>query len=165
MTIAMSQLILLGLVSLLAWAAVSDVLTLTIPNRVSLCIVGLYPAWVLAMWPTVDPLMGLVCGVGALVICFVLFALNVMGGGDAKLLAAVCLWAGPHHLVPVLLTTAVAGGILAIFVFGYLTLRTREFTITNTVLASCLSSAHKPIPYGIAIALGGVHLVYRLVLG
>ena len=165
MTIAMSQLILLGLVSFLAWAAVSDLLTLTIPNRVSIGIVAIYPAWVIAMWPAVDPLMGLICGLGALVICFVLFTLNVMGGGDAKLLAAICLWAGPYHLAPVLLTTAVAGGILAIFVLGYLTLRSREFTIMNHVLASCQSSARKPIPYGIAIALGGVHLVYRLVTG
>lgn len=161
----MSQLILLGLVSLLAWAAVSDLLTLTIPNRVSLGIVTIYPAWVLASWPAVDPLMGLICGLGALVIGFALFALNVMGGGDAKLLAAICLWAGLDHLLPVLLTTAVAGGILAIIVLGYLTLRSREFMVINHVLANCQSSARKPIPYGIAIALGGVHLVHRLVIG
>ena len=165
MIITMSQLILLGLVGLLAWAAVSDLLTLTIPNRVSIGIVAIYPAWVFAMWPTIDPLLGLACGLGALVICFVLFSLNVMGGGDAKLLAAVCLWAGPYHLGPVLLTIAFAGGVLAVVVLGYLTLRSREFTILNHVLAGCQSSARKPIPYGIAIALGGVHLAYRLMTG
>lgn len=161
----MSQLILLALVGLLAWGAVSDLLTLTIPNRVSVAIIAMYPAWVIAMWPAVDPLMGLACGLGALAICFVLFSMKIVGGGDAKFLSAVCLWAGPQHLGAVLLTTAVAGGLLAIFVLGYLTVRNREFTVVSHAVANCQTMARAPTPYGIAIALGGVHLVYRLVTG
>jgi len=99
-----------------------------------------------------------------LAVCFALFAVKVMGGGDAKFLAAVSLWAGPQHLAAVLFTTAAAGGLLAIAVLGYLTLRSREFTMLNHVMVGCQSPARKPIPYGIAIALGGLHLVYRFVM-
>ncbi|NBC33820.1 MAG: peptidase [Alphaproteobacteria bacterium] len=160
----MSQVILLVLVGLLAWGAVSDLLTLTIPNRVSVAIIALYPAWVFAMWPAVDPLLGLACGLGVLAVSFALFCLKIFGGGDAKFLSAICLWAGPHHLGAVLLTTAVAGGLLAIIVLAYLTVRNREFTIVSHALANCQTMAREPTPYGIAIGLGGVHLVYRLVM-
>ena len=49
-----------------------------------------------------------------LLIPFVLFALGMLGAGDAKLLAAIGAWVGPTGMVWVLLLTGVAGGVLAL---------------------------------------------------
>lgn len=79
----------------LAVAAFSDLFTMTIPNRVSAILLG---AFLLAA-----PLSGLDLtaiamhlGAGLLVfsIGFVLFALNIMGGGDVKVLSASAVWFG-----------------------------------------------------------------------
>ena len=45
---------------------------------------------------------------------FVLFARQLIGGGDVKLIAAVSLWAGPEHLALFALVTSLAGGVLAL---------------------------------------------------
>ncbi|QFI68253.1 Type IV prepilin peptidase TadV/CpaA [Sinorhizobium alkalisoli] len=100
--------------------------------------------------------IGLHMAAAALVfaVCFFLFAANVMGGGDAKLLTASAVWFGLNaSLVTFLLYVALFGGLLTIVV---LFLRRQE----NTILASgipfprVLLTAEK-IPYGVAIALGG----------
>ncbi len=79
----------------LAVAAISDLLTMTIPNRVS--------AILLASFLIVAPLAGLspqgialhlMAGLVVFSVCFSLFAMNVMGGGDAKLLTAAAVWFG-----------------------------------------------------------------------
>ncbi|MDE1990940.1 MAG: prepilin peptidase, partial [Rhizobiaceae bacterium] len=76
-------------------AALSDLFTMTIPNRVSLILLGAFV--VLAPLLGVPlPLIGMHFAAAAIVffVCFALFAANVMGGGDAKLLAASALWFG-----------------------------------------------------------------------
>src|SRR5690606_3211785 len=79
----------------LAVAAFSDLFTMTIPNRVS--------AVLLAAFILVAPLAGLgladiaqhlAAGLVVFAVCFALFALNIMGGGDAKLLTASAVWFG-----------------------------------------------------------------------
>ncbi|WEZ84862.1 prepilin peptidase [Rhizobium sp. 32-5/1] len=139
----------------LAIAAFSDLFTMTIPNRVSAIILG---AFVL-----VAPLAGLdlttigihlSAGLAVFVVCFALFALNVMGGGDAKLLTASAVWFGFNNsLIEFLIYVSALGGVLAILV---LMMRKQE----NTILASGLPVPHllltaKKIPYGIAIGMGG----------
>src|ERR1041385_9030348 len=46
----------------------------------------------------------------SLVASFVLFALGYIGGGDAKLFAAVAAWFGLYDLVPYVLAASVIGG-------------------------------------------------------
>ncbi len=139
----------------LALAAFSDLLTMTIPNRVSLVL--------LVSFFFVAPLAGLdlsqlglhTAAAGLIfVFSFALFAANVMGGGDAKLLTASAAWFGFNEsLVTFLLYVSFFGGLLTLIV---LLLRSKE----NLILAAripvprLLLSAKK-IPYGIAIALGG----------
>lgn len=139
----------------LAMAAFSDLFTMMIPNRVS--------AILLATFVVVAPFAGLGLqeivlhlGAGAIVFafCFALFALNVMGGGDAKLLTASAVWFGFNHSLFVFLTyVSVFGGVLTLLI---LMMRKQE----NALLASGLPLPHllftaKKIPYGIAIGLGG----------
>lgn len=139
----------------LAIAAFSDLFTMTIPNRVSAILLG---AFIL-----VAPLAGLSltmigihlgAGLAVFLVCFALFALNVMGGGDAKLLTASAVWFGFNNsLFEFLIYVSALGGVLAIVV---LMMRKQE----NSILASGLPVPHllltaKKIPYGIAIGLGG----------
>ena len=103
-------------VALVLWAVACDVAAYRIPNRICAAIALLYPAFVIAAWPAVDPWWGLAVGAIALVIGFVCFAARIFGAGDAKLIAAIALWAGPDHAVQFALVTAIVGGALGILI-------------------------------------------------
>lgn len=139
----------------LAIAAFSDFFSMTIPNRVS--------AILLASFIIVAPLAGLtmpqiglhlLAGAIVFAVCFALFATNVMGGGDAKLLTASAVWFGlTPSLVAYLVYVSFFGGILTLAI---LSLRGH----TNSILASGLPVphhllTHKKMPYGIAIGIAG----------
>ena len=151
-----SQIILLLFLASLILAAVSDVLTMKIPNRISVGIVALYIlAGFVAPLPWVQ--VGWAFGAALIVFigCFALFAANVMGGGDAKLLTAAALWYGfDPSLISFLASVALMGGFVTLVV---LMIRWKS----NMVMAIGIPLPHslvdaKKIPYGVAIALGGL---------
>jgi prepilin peptidase CpaA len=108
-----NQVVLLILAGLLIAAAIEDVRRLIIPNRYCLAIVLLYPLHVLASTTPVDWTGGLIVGGILFAVGYALFALGILGGGDAKLLAAVAPWAGPALLAQFIFVTALAGGAVA----------------------------------------------------
>ncbi|NRQ13035.1 A24 family peptidase [Ensifer sesbaniae] len=139
----------------LGFAAFSDLLTMTIPNRVSAILLGSFFV--------VAPFAGLgfseigqhlAAALAVFAVCFCLFATNVMGGGDAKLLTASAIWFGiTPSLTAFLLYVSIFGGLLTLAI---LMLRRQE----NAILASGIPVPQllltaKKIPYGVAIALGG----------
>jgi prepilin peptidase CpaA len=145
--------------ALMAFAACSDLLTMTISNRITLALVVGFGGLALATgmpWQTM-----LEHGEAAalvLVGSFVLFARGWIGGGDAKLAAATALWFGWPHLLEYLLYASLLGGALTL---GVLQLR-------NVVLPAPLISwdwlerLHRPesgVPYGIALAASAL-LIY-----
>lgn len=139
----------------LAVAALSDLVTMTIPNRVSLILVISFLI-IAPLTGMAIPVIGMHLAAGLAVFCgcFALFALNVMGGGDAKLLSAAALWFGFNQsLILFLCCVGVIGGLLT---FAILMIRSQ----TNVILAIGLPLPNslllaKKIPYGIAIAIGG----------
>ncbi|NVD37240.1 prepilin peptidase [Ensifer sp. HO-A22] len=140
----------------LAYAAISDVLTMTIPNRISVLLIVAF----LATAPLVgldlrDIGIHLAAGGAVFGVCFVLFALNVMGGGDAKLLTSVAVWFGlGGSLVAFLVYVAFFGGLLTIAI---LLLRMQESRILAIgIPVPRLLFTAKKIPYGVAIAIGGL---------
>ena len=139
----------------LSVAALTDLFTMTIPNRVSLILAGaFFLVALLAGLPL--PVIGMHLAAAAIVfsVCFTLFALNVMGGGDAKLLSAASLWFGyDQSLLFFLIYVAYIGGAVTIAI---VLLRAQRSTITamGISLPSSLLNAKK-IPYGIAIGVGG----------
>ena len=139
----------------LAMAAATDLLTMTIPNRVSLLMAAAFFAIApLSGLPLATIGMGLLAAFIVFLVCFALFALNVMGGGDAKLLSATALWFG---FTPSLLLFVSAVGLFGGFLtFAILLMRGQSNTILamGLPLPSSLILAKK-IPYGIAIAAGG----------
>ena len=100
-------------------------------------------------------------------IFFLLFVIGGMGGGDVKLMAAVGAWAGVAQVTPILLASALAGGLLAIF---YMVAYGTIFrTLRNTIVLAQhhLTSGLRPhpelnvqesgttrVPFGVAIAAG-----------
>lgn len=146
---------------LLVWAAVTDLREFLIPNRISVAIVALYPAHVLASAQPVDWVGALIaCGI-VFAVGFALFALRITGGGDVKLLAATALWAGPDLVTPFLLVTAVAGGVLALVKLGQLRLahaRQGDSAQTSEPLK-------QNVPYGLAIVASGLFVAGKLVAG
>ncbi|MBY3062561.1 peptidase [Rhizobium laguerreae] len=139
----------------LAMAAFSDLFTMTIPNRISVILIASF--LVLAPFSGLGlEMVSMHLAGGAIVFsaCFALFAFNVMGGGDAKLMSATALWFGLNESLLFLMTDiAMIGGLITLLI---LLVRAQSDTILaiglpvpNSVLLA------KKIPYGIAIAIGG----------
>lgn len=162
---SVDQCVLLAMVAILVWAAASDALTMTIPNRLSVALAALYPAWVMAAWPAVDPLGGLAAAAIVLAVGFAGFTLGLTGGGDVKLLTALSLWAGLSQLVELLFVIALIGGAMALATLGLLTIRRYAFILRGADDGNRSSLIRQPIPYGVAIALGGAVLALRLAGG
>ena len=140
--------ILLGLLAvLLVVAAVIDVRTFTISNRLNATIALLAPLyWLsisLSLWP--DVAIQLAMGLGVFVLLAAAFYAGMMGGGDVKLAAALALWFSPVSTVKFLVLMSLAGGVLTLVVVALHRARRRE---------------GKPeIPYGVAIAFGGLAIL------
>lgn len=137
-------------------AAVTDLREMKIPNWISLVLV--------AGFLIAAPLMHLSLAsfgwhllAAAIVfgVCFGLFAINVMGGGDAKLLTAAALWFGFNpSLLSFVLYVAYAGGVLTLLI---LMLRSQASRVLALGLPFPHSIMHaKKIPYGVAICIGGL---------
>ncbi len=151
----------------LIWAAASDMMSLKIPNRTVLTILALFPIYISSAGPSSWSLAALGGSllVAAIIFAvgFIMFAFNLFGGGDVKMLAAVALWAGPSHIVMLLLGTALIGGFLALALASPLRLLLPYLaaaTNTNTDFERLMS---QPIPYGVAIAAGGLLVAIRLI--
>lgn len=153
----------------LVWAAAGDARRLLIPNRLVIGIVALYPVFVLAAPGNVAWLPAIGIGLAAFAIGALLFACGCAGGGDVKLLAAVALWAGPDLIAPLLIVTAFAGGLVAIAVSRPVRALIRRLSPmpTGTVQGTAAvlpALTSGPVPYGIAIACGGLFVAQRLTL-
>ena len=150
------------LIGLLCWAAFSDFLKFIIPNQVCVAVAALYPLYVLAAVPDVDWAGGIACGTIVFALGFVFFALRLTGGGDVKLLSAVSIWAGPTLVLPFLAVTAFAGGVVSLAtLIRVLPGRLRPagrigFSMRET------PAMRERVPYGVAIAVGGVYVAVQL---
>jgi len=138
----------------MAFAAATDLLTMTIPNRISIALVAAFAiAAVLSSVP-LDVLLvqHVLVGLAALAVGIFMFSMGWMGGGDAKLLAAVSLWVGAEHIGPYLLDMSLLGGVLALAVLVYRTYVPAERLAIAPVWAVRLHRKGTGIPYGLAIA-------------
>ena len=132
---------------LLLVAAVVDVRTFTISNKLVLVVALLAPVfWWSAgidLWPDAAWRVGVALLVFAGLAAT--FYLGMMGGGDVKLAAALTLWFSPRTTLKFLVLMSIAGGVL---------------TLLALVAHKIRKSEGRPeIPYGVAIAFGGLWLV------
>lgn len=142
--------------ALLIYAACHDVATLTIPNWVSIVLAAAFIPAALAMGLSpADVGAHMATAAAALLVCVGLFALNVMGGGDAKVIAAAVLWVGTSGLGEFLKATALVGGALALV----LILLRRSGVTSSRLWARRLLSPDEGAPYAVAIAIGALFAV------
>ncbi|WP_438275389.1 A24 family peptidase [Nitrobacter sp.] len=145
--------------TLMAFAASSDLLTMTISNRVSLLLIAGFFVLAIAsgMGPTVIGLH-IAAGATVLAVSFTCFAMGWIGGGDAKVAAAVALWFGFGHMLDYLVYASVFGGALTLLLLQF-----RQWPLPAALCGqpwlARLHNNESGIPYGIALALGAL-LVY-----
>lgn len=142
--------------ALMAYAAASDLLTMTIPNMLSLALVVAFAGLALAVGLMPGAfLMNVAAGLLVLAVTFGLFAFGWIGGGDAKLAAATALWLGFEVLPAYLFVASLGGGALTL---GVLFLRRWPLPAFATRLP-WLMRIHDPqsgVPYGIALAFAAL---------
>jgi prepilin peptidase CpaA len=143
----------------MALAAATDFFTMTVPNRIALVLVAgfLVAAPLVSLgWPEIGLHFGL--AVAALVVTFTLFSFGWIGGGDAKLFAATCLWVGPAALLSYSVFSALIGGALTLALLFWRGVPLPEMLISQNWLVR-LHDPKEGVPYGIALAAAGL-LVY-----
>lgn len=106
--------------ALMAFAAASDLFTMTISNRVSLLLVlGFAVLAAAGGMGLYDVLLHLGAAGAVLAVTFFCFAMGWMGGGDAKMASAIALWFGFAHLLDFLLYASVFGGALTLLLIEF----------------------------------------------
>lgn len=161
--------IMAALVAALVWAAWSDIATRRIPNWVCVAVgvlgfgLRLQAGWVGAMW-------SLLAALALFAVLVFAHARGVMGGGDVKLAAAAALALSPPDIYGFVVATSLAGGVLAVL---HLLLRrvlaepvavgrAPGIRAGDSVLRRVFRAEHwrirrrGPLPYGVAIAAGGI---------
>ena len=132
---------------LLLAAAVTDIRSRIISNRLNIAIALLAPCYWLASglpaWP--DMALQVAMGIGVFGLFAALFALGMMGGGDVKLLGAVALWFPWQAMIVLLLMMAVLGGAVTIV------------TVVHHRVTRRLGPPEGP--YGVAISLAAMWIV------
>jgi prepilin peptidase CpaA len=145
--------------AMMAFAASSDLFTMTISNRVSLVLVAGFFA--LAFWSGMN-LDAVISHVGAgfavLAVTFVFFARGWIGGGDAKLAAATALWLGFDHLLAYLLYASIFGGILTLAIIRFRLMPLPD-ALAKQEWIRRLHRLDGGVPYGIALAAAAL-LIY-----
>jgi prepilin peptidase CpaA len=142
--------------ALMAFAAASDLFTMTISNRVSLALVAGFLALALmsGMGPY-DILSHVGAGAAVLAVAFTCFAMGWVGGGDAKVAAAAALWFGFGHLLNYLVYASLFGGALTLLLLQF-----RQWPLPYPFAGQAwllrLHAKESGIPYGIALAIGAL---------
>jgi prepilin peptidase CpaA len=144
---AFTQLLLASLAALLLVAAVIDVRTFTISNRLNVTVALLAPLYWLSI--ALSPWPGVAVQLAAATTVFLLLAgafyAGMMGGGDVKLAAALALWFPPAATIKFIVLMSLAGGVLTLALLAWHRAKRRD--------------GRPEIPYGVAIAFGGLAIL------
>src|SRR5690242_20632811 len=136
----------------MAFAAASDLLTMTIANRISLLLVAGFAVVAALSGISATVLIShLGAGAGMLLVGFFCFARGWIGGGDAKLAAATALWLGCPHLFDYLIDASLLGGALTLLILLFRTVPLPP-SLAGSEWAERLHRPDAGIPYGIALA-------------
>ena len=138
--------------ALMAFAASSDLLTMTISNRVSIILAAGFFA--LALASGMSP-MDIASHTGAagivLAVAFGFFVQGWIGGGDAKLAAATALWFGFDHLLTYLIYASLFGGALTLLLIQF-RMAPLPAPLARQAWIERLHRKDGGVPYGIALA-------------
>ncbi|MEO5589057.1 MAG: prepilin peptidase [Gemmatimonadaceae bacterium] len=149
---------------ILVVAAIGDLRTRRIPNRLVLLLAMLGVLYSLIRAPVLMGLAQAGGGIGAGLLCWLPFyMLGWLGAGDVKLFAAAGAWLGPGRAVEGAIVAALFGAVLSL-IWMVRTQGVKNAVETLGLAAGSpgvLSSAggasrHATLPYGVAIAIGAI---------
>ena len=145
--------------ALMAFAASSDLFTMTISNKLSLALAGGFFLLVIVTGMGLAAIgMHLLAAALVLVIAFGLFTQGWIGGGDAKLAAAAALWFGFGYLLDFLVYASLLGGALTLVLIQF-----RKLPLPGPLARQQwimrLHDKTGGVPYGIALAAAAL-IVY-----
>jgi prepilin peptidase CpaA len=154
--VGFTDFLLAGLAIALVWAAVVDVKTFTISNRLNAAIALAAPLYWwsigLPVWP--DAAIQVAAAAGVFVLLAITFTIGMMGGGDVKLAAALALWFSPMSTVKFLVVMSIAGGLLTLVVM----VAHKKFPGWQ-VDDDGKPRSRAQVPYGVAITIGGLWIL------
>ncbi|MDO7834622.1 prepilin peptidase [Sphingobium sp. HBC34] len=132
---------------LLIVAAIGDLRSRIISNRLNLAVALLAPLWWLANTLSIWPDMAMQLAVGGIFFALFagLFALGLMGGGDVKLLGALALWFPWQVTVTLFVLMSLLGGAVTIVTVIHHRMRKKQ--------------GQPEIPYGIAISIAALWIL------
>lgn len=138
-------------------AAYTDFSTMKIPNKVSLAMAAGFFLTLPLHWQGLPVLADhLIIGAIFLVAGFSMFAFGWLGGGDAKLMAAIGLWLGWPDMLPFILYTTLFGAALGVFLLlgaHFMPVRLRTSSVGMR-----LFQGGSDMPYGLALAAGALFI-------
>jgi prepilin peptidase CpaA len=145
--------------ALMAYAAFSDLFTMTISNWISILLVIAFVVTGAALGLPASTIgLHLACGGGVLVLTFALFSFGWIGGGDAKLAATTAVWMGLDHLAEYGMGSALLGGALTLAILQFRRWPMPEWAQARAWVMR-LHDKENGVPYGIALAVAGL-LIY-----
>jgi prepilin peptidase CpaA len=161
-----------GFAFCLLWAAARDARGYVIPNRAIVATTALFPVYLLtraiatgSMTSALgDGAIGLSLAALVLIAGFAMFSLHLIGGGDAKLASAVALWAGADNVVAFLIIASISGGVLAaaVLIWRAAFPQLESAPSVQNFGVRLRQGLKAPVPFGVAIAIGGLYIVTRL---
>jgi prepilin peptidase CpaA len=146
-----------ALMALLVFAAGFDILKFQIPNWLVLICAGLFVITAIATPGPVNWLSHLAASALMLALSLAIFPFGIMGGGDLKLISALCLWTGLSGMLALLVAIAIAGGVLSLLLIISRWIAGRLSNSDENLPRALRSNG--PVPYGVAIAAGTIYLI------
>jgi prepilin peptidase CpaA len=146
-----------------SYAIVSDLRELKIPNWVPIALVAGFGPHAVLSSSELDLPMRL--GVTAVIFCigFFLFYMNLLGGGDVKLLGAVSLWVGPAHIFEFVIIMSFIGVVLAAALIWLRPRLDADAALGRLKATQAVRWLREGVcPYGLAIGLAGLVLVPQI---
>lgn len=141
---------------------IADFTSFTIPNRLVLVILAIYPAMLLCVEMRPEWYYDLAIGFAMFLLGFVLFSLKLMGGGDVKLLAVCAVFVGKDVFLNFFIGVALWGGALALALLAareivpYIVMKLGK----SADAIPRVFTAGQPAPYGLAIAASFLGLLW-----
>jgi prepilin peptidase CpaA len=159
---------------IIIFAAVNDFLHLKIPNIISLTLVFLFFIAFSIDYFFIEEVIfeslfsHVKIGLIVFIIMLIAFFMKYMGGGDAKLIPAIALWVGTEGVAQFAIVTAFIGMPLALIALFFsrtsVGLNLAEKIARNHFFSqgwiNALANKKNVVPYGIAIAIGGLYAFF-----
>jgi prepilin peptidase CpaA len=159
MSALVAQAALLVFIFAMVLAALTDLTTMKIPNRlVLLLLAGFAVSAPFAGFDAAEIGWSVAVASGVLAAAFGLFSFGWIGGGDAKLAAATALWFGADYTIAFLVYTALIGGAVSLAILAFRKVPLPRLLAAQSWIAR-LHVAGTPVPYGVALAAAGLVVI------